>query len=287
MSRIAYVNGHYLPHKRASIHIEDRGFQFADAVYEVIAVRRGRLIDEGMHLRRLHRSLGELRIAAPMSDAAMRAVMAEVVRRNRVMDGMLYLQVSRGSAPRDFAFPHHVKPSLVMTSRPTRGPAPRLIEVGVGVITIDDIRWARPDIKSVSLLPNAIGKQRAKEAGAYEAWQVDAAGNVTEGTSSNAWIITGAGEVITRQADTRILNGITRIGLLGLLEGEGLRVVERPFSVAEAKSAREAFLTSTTNFVLPVVSIDGTPIGNGHPGSIVRKLRQVYDDYAVAQSEAR
>jgi D-alanine transaminase len=173
-----------------------------------------------------------------------------------------------------------------MTSRRHRGPAPRLIEEGVGVITIDDIRWARPDIKSVSLLPNAIGKQRAKETGAYEAWQVDPAGNITEGTSSNAWIITAAGEVITRQADTSILNGITRVGLLRLLAREGLRVVERPFSVAEAKAAREAFLTSTTNFVLPVVSIDGTPIGNGHPGSIVRKLRQVYDYYAMEQTEA-
>jgi len=287
MSRIAYVNGRYLPHRHASIHIEDRGFQFADAVYEVIAVRRRRLIDEGMHLARLHRSLGELRIAAPMSDAALRGVMAEVVRRNRVVDGMLYLQISRGSAPRDFAFPNHVKPSLVMTSRRTRGPAPRLIEEGVGVITIDDIRWARPDIKSVSLLPNAIGKQRAKEAGAYEAWQVDAAGNITEGTSSNAWIVTAAGEVITRQADRGILNGITRIGLLRLLEREGLRVVERPFSIAEAKAAREAFLTSTTNFVLPVVSIDGAPIGNGYPGSIGRRLRQIYDDYAMAQSKAQ
>ncbi|HUH86049.1 MAG TPA: D-amino-acid transaminase [Stellaceae bacterium] len=287
MSRIAYVNGRYLPHKHASIHIEDRGFQFADAVYEVIAVRRGRLIDEAMHLGRLHRSLRELRIAPPMSDAAMHAVMAEVVRRNRVVEGMLYLQISRGSAPRDFAFPNRVKPSLVMTSRRTRGPAPRLIEEGVGVITIDDIRWARPDIKSVSLLPNALGKQRAKEVGAYEAWQVDAAGNVTEGTSSNAWIVTAAGDVITRQADTSILNGITRIGLIGLLEREGLRVVERPFTVAEAKGAREAFLTSTTNFVLPIVAIDGTPIGNGHPGSVVRKLRQVYDDYATAQSQAQ
>jgi len=286
MSRIAYVNGRYLPHKSASIHIEDRGFQFADAAYEVIAVRRGRLIDEAMHLRRLHRSLGELRLDPPMSDRALGTVMVEVVRRNRVDDGFVYLQVTRGSAPRDFAFPRHVKPSLVMTARRHRGPALSFIEDGVGVITIDDIRWARPDIKTVSLLPNAIGKERAREAGAYEAWQVDRYGNVPEGTPTNAWIVTSAGEIVTRQADTGILNGITRLGLLALLQHEGLKFVERPFSVAEAKAAREAFLTSTTNFVLPVVSIDGTPIGNGHPGSVVRRLREVYDAYVAAQSAA-
>jgi D-alanine transaminase len=287
MSRIAYVNGRYLPHKRASIHIEDRGFQFADAVYEVIAARGSRLIDEDMHLQRLHRSLRELRLAAPMSDAALKAVMREVLRRNAVAEGYLYLQISRGSAPRDFAFPKSARASVVMTARRSRGPAAKLIEEGIGVITIADIRWARPDIKSVSLLPNALGKQRAKEAGAYEAWQVDRDGNVTEGTSSNAWIVTAAGEVVTRQADNSILNGVTRLGLIGLLAGEGLRLVERPFSVAEAKAAREAFLTSTTNFVLPVVSIDGTPIGNGYPGSVVRKLRQAYEHYAAAQAEPR
>jgi D-alanine transaminase len=286
MSRIAYVNGRYLPHQRASVHIEDRGFQFADAAYEVIAARGGRLMDENLHLRRLHRSLGELRIAAPMSDAALKTVMSEVLRRNAVGDGSLYLQVSRGSAPRDFAFPKRAKPSLVMTARRGRGPDPKLIEDGVGVITIPDQRWARPDIKSVSLLPNALGKQKAREAGAFEAWQVDGDGNVTEGTSSNAWIVTAAGELVTRQADTSILNGVTRIGLIGLLAGAGLRVVERSFSVAEANGAREAFLTSTTNFVLPVVSIDGAPIGNGYPGSIVRKLRQSYEAYMAAQEHA-
>jgi D-alanine transaminase len=286
MSRVAYVNGRYLPHKRASVHIEDRGFQFADAAYEVIAARGGKLMDEDMHLGRLHRSLGELRIAAPMSDAALKTVMREVLRRNAVGDGSLYLQVTRGSAPRDFAFPKHAKPCLVMTARRGRGPDPKLIEEGVGVITIPDQRWARPDIKTVSLLPNALGKQRAREAGAFEAWQVDRDGNITEGTSSNAWIVTIAGELVTRQADTSILNGITRVGLIGLLASAGLRLVERPFSVAEAKAAREAFLTSTTNFLLPVVSIDGTAIGNGYPGSILRKLRQSYEAYILAQEQA-
>jgi len=286
MSRIAYVNGRYLPLKRASVHIEDRGFQFADAAYEVIAARGGKLMDEDMHLRRLHRSLGELRIIPPMSDAALKTVMREVLRRNAINDGSLYLQVSRGSAPRDFAFPKRAEPSLVMTARRGRGPDPKLIEDGVGVITIPDQRWARPDIKSVSLLPNALGKQKAREAGAFEAWQVDRDGNVTEGTSSNAWIVTAAGELITRQADSSILNGVTRVGLIGLLEGVGLRLVERPFSVGEARAAREAFLTSTTNFLLPIVSIDGAPIGNGHPGAIVRRLRQAYDAYAAAQEQA-
>jgi D-alanine transaminase len=287
MSRIAYVNGRYLPYREARVHIEDRGFQFADAVYEVIAVRGGAPVDAGPHLKRLERSLGELRIARPMGDAALTLVMREVIRRNGVEDGIVYVQISRGVAPRDFAFPKGVRPSVVMIARRHRGPDPRQIEQGVGVITIPDIRWARPDIKSVALLPNALGKQRAKEAGAYEAWQVDRDGNVTEGTSSNAWIVTAAGELVTRQADTSILNGITRIGLIGLLAGEGLRLVERPFSVAEAKAAREAFLTSTTNFVLPVVSIDGTPVGNGYPGSIVRRLRDAYAAYIAAQELRR
>jgi len=287
MSRIAYVNGRYLPHREARIHVEDRGFQFADAVYEVIAARGGALVDATLHLKRLDRSLGELRIARPMSDAALAAVMREVIRRNGVVDGIIYLQISRGAAPRDFAFPKGARPSVVMTARRHRGPDPKQVEQGVGVITIPDIRWARPDIKSVALLPNALGKQRAREAGAYEAWQVDRDGLITEGTSSNAWIVTSAGELITRQADNSILNGITRIGLIGLLEGEGLRLVERPFSVAEAKTAREAFLTSTTNFVLPVVSVDGTPVGNGYPGSIVRRLREAYAAYVAAQEPAR
>jgi D-alanine transaminase len=283
MSRIAYVNGRYVPHRAGRVHIEDRGFQFADAVYEVIAVKGGALVDEAPHLKRLARSLAELRIERPMSEAALKSVMRQVIRRNGVHEGIIYLQVSRGAAPRDFAFPKGVRPSVVMTARRHRGPHPSLVEEGVGVITIPDIRWARPDIKSVALLPNTLGKQQAKEAGAYEAWQVDRDGNVTEGTSSNAWIVTAAGEVVTRQADTSILNGITRLSVIELLKGEGLRLVERPFSVAEAKAAREAFLTSTTNFVLPVVRIDDAPIGNGHPGSVVRCLREAYEAHTAAQ----
>jgi D-alanine transaminase len=217
-----------------------------------------------------------------MGDAALRTVMHEVVRRNGVWNGIIYLQVTRGAAPRDFPFPKGVRPSLVMTARRQRPIDPRLLDAGAAVITIPDIRWARPDIKSVALLPNALGKQQAKEAGAYEAWQVDRDGNVTEGTSSNAWIVTAAGEVVTRPADHSILNGITRLGVLRVMEKEGMRLVERAFSVAEAKEAREAFLTSASNFVIPIVRIDGAPVGDGRPGPLTRKLRALYTDYAAA-----
>ncbi len=281
MSRIAYVNGRYLPHRAACVHVEDRGFQFADGAYEVIAVRGDGFVDEALHFERLHRSLGELRIEPPMSDAALRAVMRETVRRNRVADGIVYIQVTRGAAPRDFAFPPGARPSLIMTARAQRALDPAILERGVRVITVPDIRWARPDIKSVALLPNALGKQRARETGAYEAWQVDRDGNVTEGTSSNAWIVTDSNTIVTRQADHAILNGVTRLGVLNAARGSGLAVEERPFSVAEAKAAREAFLTSTTNFVVPVVRIDDAAVGEGTPGDIVRRLRALYADRAL------
>lgn len=281
MSRIAYVNGRYLSHRQACVHIEDRGFQFADGVYEVIAVRGGGFVDEAPHLKRLHRSLGELRIAPPMSDGALKAVMRETVRRNRVIDGILYLQITRGAAPRDFPFPPGARPSLIMTARAQRPLDPKIIERGVRVVTVPDIRWARPDIKSVALLPNALGKQHAKEAGAYEAWQVDRDGNVTEGTSSNAWIVTAKSEIVTRQADHAILNGVTRLGVLQVARDAGLTLVERPFSVAEAKAAYEAFLTSTTNFVVPIVQIDDATVGEGRPGDFVRRLRALYGDFAL------
>jgi len=276
MSRIAYVNGRYLPHRLARVHVEDRGFQFADAVYEVIAIRRGALVDADRHLARLRRSLRALALAAPMSEAALMLVLRETVRRNRVADGIVYLQMTRGAAPRDFAFPAHARPSLVVTARPMRIADPRLIAAGVAVITVPDQRWKRPDVKSVSLLPNVLAKQQAKEAGAYEAWQVDAEGNVTEGTSSNAWILGAADEVVTRQADTSILKGVTRAAVFDILAQARVRLVERPFSVAEAKTAREAMLTSATNGVLPVVRIDGTPIGDGRPGPLALRLAAAY-----------
>ncbi|HVC53325.1 MAG TPA: D-amino-acid transaminase [Stellaceae bacterium] len=281
MSRIAYVAGHYLPHRRAAVHIEDRGYQYADGVYEVVAVVGGQLVDEAAHIARLHRSLGELRIAAPIADAALKVVMREVIRRNGVDKGIVYLQITRGVAPRDHAFPKAAKPVLVVTSRRARPPDPKLAHDGVSVITIPDIRWQRCDIKSVSLLPNVLGKQQAREAGAFEAWQVDRDGNVTEGTSTNAWIVTGDGEVVTRACDHAILNGITRIAVLDIIAREGMRLVERPFSVTEAKAAREAFLTSTTADLLPVVRIDGEWVANGKPGSVATKLREAYLAHTV------
>ncbi|MBZ0325794.1 MAG: D-amino-acid transaminase [Alphaproteobacteria bacterium] len=277
MSRIAYVNGRYVPHAHACVHIEDRGYQFADGVYEVIAVVGGRLVDLDAHLDRLARSCAELRIAPPMGRPALAHVLAEMVRRNRLGGGgMVYLQVTRGVAPRDHAFPADARPALVVTARRMRPVAPALIERGVGVITLPDIRWGRCDIKTVALLANILGKQTAVESGAFEAWLVDAAGNITEGTSSNAWIVDAAGVLRTRQADRAILSGITRLSLIDLARDAGVTFAEGPFTPAEAGAAREAFLTSTTAMVVPVVSIDERPIGDGRPGPVTRRLRAAY-----------
>jgi D-alanine transaminase len=282
MSRIAYVAGQYRPHRQAAVHIEDRGYQFADGVYEVIAVNGGHLVDEAPHLARLHRSLAELRIAAPIGDSALKIVIREIVRRNGVDTGIVYLQVTRGAAPRDHAFPKAATPTLVVTARRSRPPDPRLGQNGIAIITIPDIRWQRCDIKSVALVANVLGKQAAREQGAYEAWQVDRTGQVTEGTSTNAWIVTADGTVVTRAADTAILNGVTRLAILDIIRREGYRLDERPFTVAEAKAAREAFLTSTTADLLPVVRIDDTPVGEGRPGPLGEKLRAAYFAHAAA-----
>ena len=282
MSRIAYVSGRYLPHREASVHIEDRGYQFADGVYEVIAVERGRLVDEGLHLKRLGRSLSELEIAEPMTEAALKTVMREVLRRNRVRDGIIYIQMTRGVAPRDHAFPRGARTQVVMTARRAKLANPKTVAEGVRVITVPDLRWARCDIKSIALLPNILGKQQARQAGAYEAWQVDRDGNVTEGTSTNAWIVTAAGEVVTRAATNAILNGVTRLGVIRVIEEAGLRFLERPFSVIEAKQAREAFLTSTTSYVTPIVRIDDSVVGDGKPGPLARELGTFYRRYVEA-----
>lgn len=280
MPRDAYVNGRYVPHGHARVHVEDRAYQFADGVYEVVAIRGGRIVDEEPHLDRLDRSLKELRIAWPMSRAAMKSVMRELIRRNRVDDGSLYLQVSRGVAPRDHAFPKTApRPALVMTTRQARSPNAALIEKGASVITIPDIRWERCDIKSVSLLPNVLGKQQAVEAGAYEAWQVAADGTVTEGTSTNAWIVNDRNELVTRKADEAILSGTTRLAVKKIAAESQIRLVERPFTVDEARKAREAFLTSTTSFVLPITAIDGHKIGDGRPGPVATRLRELYLRY--------
>ena len=276
MPRIAYVNGRFLPHRYASVHIEDRGYQFADGVYEVVPVVRGTLVDEEPHLDRLERSLRELRIAMPMGRSAMRLLGAEVMRRNRLLHGFLYMQVTRGVAPRDHRFPKAAKPALVMTTRQARPQSQAVLDEGVGVITVPDIRWERCDIKSVSLLPNVLAKQSAVEAGAYEAWMVDREGRVTEGSSTNAWIVTADNTLVTRNANHAILDGITRMTLLQVAQAEGIGLEERPFTLDEAKAAKEAFLTSSTNFVMPVTRIDEQPVGNGHPGILTMRLREAY-----------
>ena len=282
MSRIAYVNGRYVAHRDAMVHIEDRGYQFSDGVYEVCEVRDGRLIDERRHIDRLQRSLGELKIAMPMSRAALGVVMRETVVRNRVSNGIVYLQITRGVARRDHAFPPDgTPPALVITARSierSRGESEAV--KGVSVVTVPESRWARVDIKSVSLLPNVLAKQVAKEQGAREAWFVDKGGFVTEGSSSNAWIVTREGAVVTRPADFGILRGITRTVVLDVLAEHGLKLEERPFTMEEAYAAREAFVTSATQFVMPVVRIDGRPVGNGAPGLIASALRRDYHAHA-------
>ena len=281
MPRIAYVNGRYLPHDEAQVHIEDRGYQFGDGVYEVIAVRRQRLVDEGPHLDRLDRSLRELQIQWPMRQTGVRHVVREIVRRNRLRDGIVYLQVSRGVAPRAQQFPSGTASSLVLTARRIVVDETKL-RTGVAVVSLKDIRWARCDIKTISLVANVLGKQQAVEAGAYEGWQVDDGGYVTEGTTSNAWIVTEDERLLTRHADDAILNGITRRTILRLAAAQGLAFEEAPFSVDQVKTAREAFLTSSSSFVLPVVRIDGAEVGDGRPGAFTRRLQESYERYIDA-----
>lgn len=282
MTRVIYVDGSYLPYGSAGVHAEDRGFQFGDAVYEVIEVKGGRLVDERRHMERLGRSLSELRIPEPMTRAAWSRVLRETIRRNRVDVGSVYLQVSRGARPRDFLFTGAgLRPTVVCLARSApRGRADRQAEAGIGVISMPDLRWGRCDIKTVMLLPSSLAKEAAKEQGAKEAWLVDAQGFVTEGASSNAWIVDRDGRLITRKVDTHILPGITRMAVMDLLAREGLELVERAFTIAEAKAAREAFITSATNHVMPVVAIDGSPIGNGAPGLLTLKLRATYYEAA-------
>jgi D-alanine transaminase len=280
--RIAYVNGRYLPGHRAMIHIEDRGYQFSDGVYEVCEVRESRIIDEARHMARLQRSLDELRIALPMPASALATIMRECVRRNRVGGGIVYLQITRGVARRDHSFPPPgTRPSIVVTARSLDSAAnERLAAEGVAVITVPDNRWERVDIKSISLLPNVLAKQLAREQGAREAWFVDRERYVTEGSSSNAWIVSREGRVITRRADRGILRGITRTVLIEVIKAEGLELEERPFTAEEAYAAREAFLTSASQVVLPVVRIDDRPIGNGVPGSVATALRAKFHEHA-------
>jgi D-alanine transaminase len=282
MSRIAYVNGHYRRWRDATVHVEDRGYQFADGVYEVCEVRAGRMVDERRHLARLSRSLAALQIPMPMAPNALGIVLRETIARNRVHNGIVYLQITRGVARRDHAFPATgTPPSLVVTARNLDFAAIDAVAgQGVGVVTMPDNRWLRVDIKSIALLPNVLAKQAAREQGAREAWLVDSEGRVTEGASSNAWIVTAAGGVVTRPAGSGILRGITREVLIDAIKAQGLTFEERPFTVAEAHAAREAFLTSASQIVMPVVRIDGRPVGDGKPGPVAAALRRAFHRHA-------
>lgn len=282
LSRVAYVNGRYVRHHDATVHVEDRGYQFADGVYEVCEVRGGRPIDERRHIDRLDRSLRELRIAWPISRRSLGVVLRETIRRNRVRYGIVYIQIGRGVAPRDHAFPPAKTPSsLVVTAKSLDAAKNEAIAAaGISVVTVPENRWPRVDIKSISLLPNVLAKQAAREAGAKEAWFVDHDGRVTEGSSTNAWIVTGDGRLVTRPADQGILRGISRTVLLDVIAAQGLTLDERPFTVEEAYAAREAFVTSASQIVMPVVSIDGRPVGNGAPGLIATALRRDFHRHA-------
>ncbi len=284
MTRIVYVNGRYVPYAAAGVHVEDRGFQFADAVYEVIEVRDGLLIDGSRHLARLWTSLRELQIVAPMRERALRLVIGQVIARNRVSDGIVYLQVSRGAAPRDFAFPPPcAPPTLVCLAR--RTDRPRIAAnaaAGVSVVTVPDIRWGRCDIKTTMLLPGSLAKMAAASAGAKEAWLVDREGLVTEGASSTAWIVDAQGCIVTRPLGSDILPGVTRRTLIDVIAAERLQVVERAFTPAEAIAAREAFYTSASATVMPVVAIDERAVGDGKPGSLTLRLRARFHQLAEA-----
>jgi D-alanine transaminase len=284
MSRIAYVDGVYQPIDMPGIHVEDRGYQFADGVYEVCAVHNTRLIDEDAHLDRLERSLAELGIAAPMSRAAMKIVVRETLTRNRIRNGIVYMQVTRGVATRDHNYPAGLKPVLVVTARHTN-PARRasVLRDGISVVTVPDQRWARCDIKSISLLPNVLARQTAKDKGVQEAWQVDADGLVTEGAATNAWIVDSAGILRTRPANGGILNGIVRQSIIGLLGELDLKFEERAFSVEEALAARECFSTASTLAVFPVISINGHNIGDGKPGAVALEIVNQYDQHSLIE----
>ncbi len=282
MSRIAYVNGAYVRHSDAGVHVEDRGFQFADAVYEVCEVRSGLIVDLTRHLDRLDRSLGELRMASPMDRKALTIVIREVLRRNRVCNGLFYLQVSRGTAKRDHVFPSaDTAPTLVITAKSSDPSfALRRYETGIKVITVPENRWDRVDIKSVALLPNVLAKQQAKDAGAQDAIYIDRNGIVMEGASSNVWIVTQDGRLLTRPAEHGILRGITRTTLLDVTTSLDISVEEREFTLDDMLAAREVFFTSATGICTPIVSIDGKTIANGHPGSVASNIRDAFFEIA-------
>lgn len=288
VGRIAYVNGRYLPHGEASVHIEDRGLQFADSIYEVFGVFGGRIWDEEEHLDRLERSVGEIQLAMPMPRAALKLVLREVARRNHIADGLIYLQVTRGAVRRDHAIPQREQPStLILTAREVdaNGFDERRAS-GISVVTRPDERWARCDIKSTALLPNILAKTAARNAGAWEAWLIDREGRVTEGSSTTAWIVDKDGDLVTRDLDNAVLPGVTRRVLAQVAESAQMPIVERRFTRADALAAREAFITAATIGALPVVTIDGNPVGDGKPGPVARRLQELYCDAAARKAGA-
>jgi D-alanine transaminase len=283
MSRTVYVNGAFVPEEEAKVSVFDRGFLFADGVYEVTPVIGGRLIDNPAHMARLARSLGELKMAAPLPLDTLPALMAELVRLNALDEGLVYLQVTRGAAERDFAFPKAATPTLVMFTQAKPVVDTPAARDGIRVIALPDLRWRRRDIKTVQLLAPSLAKQAAKEAGADDAWMVED-GFVTEGTSNNAWIVTRDGRLVTRDLSSAILHGCTRAAVLTLAREAQVAVEERPFTLEEARGAAEAFMTAASAFVTPVVEIDGVPLGDGRPGPLTRRLRELYLEAARADA---
>jgi len=284
MSRTFYVNGEFVAEENATISVLDRGFLFADAVYEVSTVLNGKLIDNKAHLKRLARSLSELSMAAPCSDDEILQAQLKLLELNKISEGLLYLQVSRGVADRDFAYPKDAKSSLVMFTQEKVLLESPMAETGMHVISIPDLRWKRRDIKTVGLLAPSMGKQAAMDAGVHDAWMVQD-GLVTEGTSNNAYIVTADKKIQTRHLGTEILSGITRNAVLKFARESGYTVVEEPFTIEQARQASEAFVTSASSFVMPVVNIDGVSLGDGTPGEVTRKLRKIYIDMALEHQD--
>lgn len=284
MSRIVSINGQFLDHQQAMVAMDDRGYQFADGVYEVISMYDGRLLDGAAHLDRLERSLRELSIPEPMARGALECRINELIRRNRKRNGLIYLQVTRGVSARNHINKPGIQPVISMTIYPAKYPGKSDVENGVSVITVPDQRWIRCDIKSIALLPNILARNQAAEARAREAWQFDANGMVTEGSTSNAYLVK-EGAVITHPADIHILGGITRDTVLELARNHGISVVERPFHLDEIHGADEAFMSSASSFVLPVTSADGKPIGSGKPGPVTLSLLAAYHEHILEQPE--
>src|SRR5579871_6195704 len=285
LDSIAYVNGSFVPLSEAKVSVLDRGFLFADGVYEVSAVLDGKLVDNDSHLARLARSVGEIKLPLPETIARIKEIQHELIASNQLRDGLVYIQVTRGAdVGRDFAFPKGVKPTLMMFTSVKDIVNAASAKTGIGVITVPDIRWTRRDIKSVALLAQVLAKQAAAEAGCGEAWMIED-GKVTEGGSSSAFILTRDDVLVTRENSSAILPGCTRKAVVKLAEERQLRVEERAFTVDEALKAKEAFITSASSFVQPVVKIDGKPVADGKPGPMATRLREIYIDFARATGE--